>query len=80
MPIGDAWVQAGAVRLLPGRGGCADQHVGIDGQQARGRQILMRLHVIDPPDDEVAGRGIDVEEVGARLHLADARDWRNRPW
>jgi hypothetical protein len=63
----------GAVRLW--RLGCsADQHIGIDGEQARGRQILMRLHVIDPPDDEVTGRGIDVEEVGAGLDLADARD------
>jgi hypothetical protein len=69
----------GAVRFW--RLGCsADQHIGIDGEQARGRQILMRLHVIDPPDDEVTGRGIDVEEVGAGLDLADARDWRNRPW
>ena len=63
-----------ALRLLRlCRGGRADQHVGIDRQQARGGQILMRLHVIDPPDDQITGRGIDVEEVGASLDLANPR-------
>ena len=32
----------------------------------------MRLQIIDPPDNQVAGGWIDVEEIGAGLDLADA--------
>jgi hypothetical protein len=55
-----------------GLGRTADEHVGVDLEQPGGRQILACLHVIDPADDEVAGAGVDVEEVRPRRHLAEA--------
>ena len=52
----------------------AEQEIRVDLQQAGRRQILAGFHVVDAPDDEVTRRGIDVEDVGPGLDLADARN------
>src|SRR3546814_15870290 len=38
--------------------------------------VLARLHVVDPADDEIAGAGINIEEIVTRNDLAEPADGR----
>ena len=48
--------------VLAGVAGCAGgEQVGVEFEQARGSHVAPLLHVVEPPDEEVACRFVDVE-------------------
>lgn len=60
--------------LTPATRSAALQKIGIDLEQAHSGQVLAGLHVVDPPDHQVARGLVDVEQLRACGHFADTVD------
>jgi hypothetical protein len=60
--------------LTPATRSAAYQKIGIDLEQAHSGQVLAGLHVVDPPDHQVARGLVDVEQLRACGHFADTVD------